>query len=82
VAVFAAERATASPDEVRNAHAKQDCVRGAFKDYYLQGEGGDPVSGYGDRVFKLSQDYPNQLPPKENYPWLAVAFENGGPVDP
>ncbi len=74
--------AVASSDQVRNAHAKQGCVRGKFKDYYLQGQAGDPPASYKGRVFKLSQNYPNKLPPKENYPWLAVKFKHGGPVNP
>ncbi len=81
-ALAGADLAAASSDDVRNAHAKQDCVRGMFKDYYLQGEGGDPPDDYTGRVFKLSQDYPDQLPPMEDYPWLAIEFENGGPTDP
>src|SRR5215211_2105545 len=72
----------ASDDNVRNQFARKDCVRGKFKDYYLQGQGGDPPASYTGRVFKLSQDYPNQLPPAENYPWLKIAFKDGGPVDP
>ncbi|MDA4845052.1 hypothetical protein [Hoeflea poritis] len=74
--------ALASSDDERNAHAKQGCVRGEFKDYYLQGEGGDPPADYTGRVFKLSQDYPDKLPPKEDYPWMAIEFENGAPSDP
>ena len=76
------DKAFASDDEARNAQANKDCVRGRFKDYYLQAAGGDPPAGYTGRVFKLSQDYPSQLPPKENYPWLAIEFKDGGPVDP
>lgn len=53
-----------------------------FKDYYLQGQGGDPPAEYKGRVFKLSQEYPTELPPAESYPWLKIAFKNGGPVDP
>jgi hypothetical protein len=74
--------AVASSDQARNAHAKQNCVRGKFKDYYLQGQGGDPPADYKGRVFKLSQNYPDKLPPKEKYPWLRIKFKNGGPVDP
>lgn len=74
--------ASASDDAVRNQLARKDCVRGTFKDYYRQGEGGDPPGGYTGRVFKLSQTYPDQLPPMEAYPWLKVDFRNGGPVDP
>ena len=81
-AIMQPTSASASSDELRNANAKTDCVRGAFKDYYLQGEGGDPPADYTGRVFKLSQDYPDQLPPMEDYPWLKIEFENGGPVDP
>ena len=69
-------------DEARNAAAHKDCVRGKFQDYYLQGRGGDPTADYKGRVYKLSQDYPSQLPPKEAYPWLKIEFRNGGPVDP
>lgn len=82
VAMAAANDAAASPDDVRNAHAKKNCVRGKFKSYYRQGDGGDPPAGYTGRVFKISQNFPNQLPPKENYTWLAIPFENGGPKDP
>src|SRR5665213_1275966 len=74
--------AFASDDAIRNKLARQDCVRGKFKDYYLQGRGGDPAPDYKGRVFKLSQNYPTQLPPKESYPWEKIAFKNGGPVDP
>lgn len=74
--------AFATSDAVRNQLAKKDCVRGKFKDYHRQGEGGDPLPGYAGRVFKLSQNYPNQLPPMEKYPWLKIPFKNGGPVDP
>lgn len=79
---FGSRPALASDDAVRNQFAKKDCVRGKFKDYYRQGEGGDPPSGYRGRVFKLSQDFPNQLPPMEKYPWLKIPFKNGGPADP
>jgi hypothetical protein len=74
--------AFASDDDVRNAAAIKDCVRGQFKDYYLQGKGGDPSPTYKGKVFRLSQDYPTQLPPKEDYPWLKIPFKDGGPVDP
>ena len=80
--VTISDNALASDDAVRNRLAKTDCVRGKFKDYYLQGRGGDPQADYNGRVFKLSQDYPTKLPPKEAYPWLKIAFKNGGPVDP
>jgi len=80
--LFGAYPAAASSDAARNAYARKDCVRGQFKDYYLQGKGGDPDPGYRGRVFKLSQDYPDTLPPMENYPWLKIPFRNGGPVDP
>src|ERR1700722_9568068 len=62
--------ALASDDAVRNTMARKDCVRGKFKDYYLQGRGGDPSANYKGRVFKLSQDYPTDLPSEEAYPWL------------
>jgi hypothetical protein len=74
--------AHASDDVARNAQAKKECVRGKFKDYYLQSRGGDPSADYKGRVFKLSQDYPTQLPQAEDYPWLKIPFRNGGPVDP
>ena len=77
-----ATHAAASSDQARNAHAKQNCVRGKFKDYYLKGQGGDPPADYKGRVFKLSQSYPDKLPPKEKYPWLRIKFNNGGPVNP
>ena len=37
--------AFATSDAVRNQLAKKDCVRGKFKDYYRQAEGGDPIGG-------------------------------------
>ena len=80
--IIAPPAALASSDEARNANARQDCVRGQYKDYYLQGQGGDPAPDYKGRVFKLSQDYPDQLPPKEDYPWLAIDFKDGAPIDP
>ena len=74
--------AFATSDAARNQLSKKDCVRGKFKDYYRQAEGGDPSAGYTGRVYKLSQTYPDQLPPMENYPWLKIGFKDGGPVDP
>jgi len=74
--------AFASDDALRNTMARKDCVRGSFKDYYLQGQGGDTSADYKSGFFKLSQDYPTQLPPKEAYPWLKIDFKDGGPVDP
>jgi hypothetical protein len=74
--------AAASDDATRNAMARKDCKRGTFKDYYLQSQGGDPSPDYKGRIFKLSQDYPTELPPKEAYPWLKIPFNDGGPVDP
>ena len=74
--------AAESTDAARNANAAKECVRGKFKDYYLQGQGGDPPADYKGRVFKLSQDYPATLPPAEDYPWLKIPFKDGGPVDP
>jgi hypothetical protein len=74
--------AFASDDAVRNTLADKNCVRGTFKDYYRQGDGGDPPADYKGRVFKLSQDYPDQLSPKEDYPWLKIEFKDGAPVDP
>src|SRR5450755_925889 len=79
---FGCEASFATEDAVRNTLARKDCVRGKFKDYYLQGQGGDPAPDYKGRVFKLSQDYPSQLAPKADYPWLKIAFKDGGPVDP
>lgn len=77
-----ATSALATNDATRNQYAAKDCVRGAYNDYYLQGQGGDPGPDYAGRVFKLSQSYPDVLPPMEDYPWLRVPFQNGGPVDP
>ncbi len=74
--------ALASDDVIRNKLAQENCARGKFKDYYLQGQGGDPSPDYEGKVFKLSQDYPTQLPPQESYPWLKLDFKDGGPVDP
>lgn len=74
--------AFASEDAIRNKLAKTECIRGKFKDYYLQDQGGGPAADYKGRVFKLSQDYPAELPAKEAYPWLKIDFKNGGPVDP
>jgi hypothetical protein len=82
LAVVALESAAASDDATRNQFAAENCVRGKFKDYYLQGAGGDPSVDYKGRVFKLSQDYPDRLPPMEHYPWLKIPFKDGGPVDP
>lgn len=81
-AILGVGAASATEDAVRNQFAAKGCVRGTFKDYYLQGQGGDPPAGYAGRVFKLSQNYPDQAPPMEDYPWLKIAFKDGGPVDP
>jgi hypothetical protein len=81
-ALLGAGPAFATDDATRNQLANKNCVRGTLKDYYRQGAGGDPPAGYTGKVFKLSQDYPNQLPPMEKYPWLKIGFKNGGPVDP
>ncbi len=80
--VLSSGLAAASDDATRNAMARKDCKRGTFKDYYLQSQGGDPSPDYKGRIFKLSQDYPTELPPKEAYPWLKIPFKDGGPVDP
>jgi hypothetical protein len=77
-----ATSAAASDDATRNKFAQKGCVRGTFKDYYRQRDGGDPPAGYTGKVFKLSQNYPDKLPPMEKYPWLKIPFKNGGPVDP
>jgi hypothetical protein len=77
-----ATSAFGADDATLNQLARKDCVRGTFKDYYLQGKGGDPPASYKGKVFKLSQDYPTQLPPMQDYPWLKIPFKNGGPVDP
>jgi hypothetical protein len=74
--------AFATTDAVRNAQAQKGCELGTFKNYYLEGQGGDPPADYKGRVYKLSQDYPDTLPPQEQYPWLKIPFKNGGPVDP
>ncbi|ACK52734.1 conserved hypothetical protein [Methylocella silvestris BL2] len=74
--------AGATEDSARNQLAQKDCVRGKFKDYHLQGTGGDPAASYKGRVFRLSQDYPNQIPPREDFPWAKIPFKDGGPVDP
>ena len=57
-AIVVPARAQASEDADRNTMAQKDYMRGTFKDYYLQGQGGDPSADYKGRVFKLSQDYP------------------------
>ncbi|GJE54330.1 hypothetical protein [Methylobacterium thuringiense] len=75
-------QASATTDEVRNHLARKDCVRGKFANYYREGQGGDPAPNYRGRVYKLSQDYPNQLPPAEKLPWQKIDFKDGGPVDP
>ncbi|CAN5237157.1 hypothetical protein BH10PSE9_BH10PSE9_08820 [soil metagenome] len=72
----------ATDDATRNKFAAKDCVRGKFKDYYLQAAGGDPPADYKGRVFKLSQSFPTTLPPAEAYPWLKIPFKDGGPTDP
>lgn len=65
------------------ANAQQtSCVRGKFKNYHNEGQTGVIPAGYNGRVFKLRQDYPDTLPPKEIYPWLAIGFNNGAPSDP
>ncbi|GEO98355.1 hypothetical protein [Methylobacterium haplocladii] len=79
---FGATQAAATTDEVRNKLARKDCVRGKFANYYREGKGGDPAPEYRGRVFKLSQNYPDQLPPAEQLPWQAIDFKDGAPVDP
>lgn len=74
--------AAATSDEVRNTLARKDCVRGKFANYYLEGRGGDPPADYRGRVFKLSQNFPDQLPPAEKLPWQKIDFKDGAPVDP
>ena len=74
--------AFASDDAVRNTMARKDCVRGTFKDYYLQGRGGDPSADYKGRVYKLSQDYPTNCRRRKPIPGCKIDFKNGGPVDP
>ena len=76
----AAAFATKTPFAI-NWPARTACAESS-RIIYLQGQGGDPPASYSGRVFKLSQNYPNQLPPMEDYPWLKIGFKNGGPVDP
>lgn len=65
------------------ANAQQSaCVRGTFKSYHNEGKSGVIPDGYTGPVFKLRQDYPDTLPPKETYPWLSMTFNNGAPSDP
>jgi hypothetical protein len=80
--VVPSHAASGTTDATRNAYAQKDCVRGTFKDYYLQGQGGDPPADYKGRIYKISQNYPDTLPPQEQYPWLKIPFKDGGPVDP
>jgi hypothetical protein len=40
--LFGCEASFATEDAVRNQLARKDCVRGKFKDFYLQGQGGEP----------------------------------------
>lgn len=73
----------ASFSQASVANAQQsNCVRGTFKDYHNEGQSGVIPAGYNGPVFKLRQDYPQTLPPEEKYPWLAIDFKDGGPVDP
>ncbi len=46
---FVPAPAAATSDAVRNSLARKDCKRGTFKDYYLQGQGGDPPLDYKGR---------------------------------
>jgi hypothetical protein len=57
---------SSSPDE---------CRRGTFADYHRQGEPDVPPDGYSGPVFELSQDYPDSVPPLEDYPWLEVDID-------
>ena len=73
--------AHATGDAVRNQLAIRDCMGGKVMDYYRRVKGGDPPACYTGRVFKPSQNYPEQLSPTENYPWHNIKFKNGGSVD-
>jgi hypothetical protein len=74
--------ASASDDKTRNELAQKNCVRGKFKDYNLQGQGGDSPASYKGRVLKLSQNYLVELAPEGNYLWLKIDSKDGDPVDP
>lgn len=39
----------------------------------------NPPAGYTGPVFELSQDYPKQVPPEENLPWLKYDFKTQMP---
>ena len=58
------------------------CVRGTFASYHNEGKEGVPPAGYNGPTFNLRQDYPDTLPPQEDYPWLSIPFENGAPTNP
>jgi hypothetical protein len=57
------------------------CILGTFPSY-LDFQPGQKPPGYDGPVFSLSQNYPQQLPPKGAYPWLRVAVKNGVIQDP
>jgi hypothetical protein len=69
---FGCEASFATEDAVRNQLARKDCVRGKFKDFYLQGQGGSRPPATPAGFSSSSQNYPNQLPPMEDYPWLKI----------
>jgi hypothetical protein len=64
---FGCEASFATEDAVRNQLARKDCVRGKFKDFYLQGQGGSrpPATPAG---FSSSVRI------------IQTSFKNGGPI--
>ena len=72
--MFAAVLGTASG----TAAAQQtDCTRGAFESYFS----GSDVPASAD-PFEMSQNYPVELAPMGDYPWLDIDVADGAPVDP
>jgi hypothetical protein len=63
---------TAAFGGVSAAAGQAACRRGTFHDYHDQGKPGTPPASYKGPTFKLSQSYPESLPPLDDEPWAQV----------
>lgn len=64
-------------EESMIADIPRPCVRGTFPNAH-----GEPPADWDGSVFELSQEYPDELAPMEDYPWLTIDVVNGAPIDP
>lgn len=67
-----------TPSQAQSSPPQNGCVRGTFPNFHDEGKEGTPPEGYDGPLFELSQDYPNELPPMEQYPWIDIDISTLG----